>query len=154
MINAGHSAQGSLEMTLIRPFEETDRQQVIALWHTCTLTRPWNDPNKDIDRKNGFGADLFLVMMSDERLVGTVMGGYDGHRGVMNYLAVDPEFRGKGLGRLLVEALETKLRALGCPKINLLVRTDNIAVSDFYSTLDYKAQDDVVVFGKRLIEDD
>ena len=141
-------------MTALRPFEEADREQVISLWQECNLTRPWNDPNKDIDRKAGFGEELFLVLLADNKIIGTVMGGYDGHRGVMNYLAVSPDFRGMGHGRTLVEAIEEKLKALGCPKINLLVRTDNIEVSDFYSDLDYLAQDDVMVFGKRLIADE
>ena len=141
-------------MTVLRPFEQADRAQVISLWHACNLTRPWNDPGKDIDRKDGVGADLFLVLVSDEIVIGTVMGGYDGHRGVMNYLAVSPDHRGKGYGRILVEAVEDKLRALGCPKINLLMRTDNSEVADFYTDLEYTAQDDVMVFGKRLIPDD
>ena len=141
-------------MTALRPFEEADREQVISLWQECNLTRPWNDPNKDIDRKDGVGADLFLVLVSDEIVIGTVMGGYDGHRGVMNYLAVSPDHRGQGYGRMLVQAVEDKLTALGCPKINLLVRADNIEVADFYTDLQYAAQDDVMVFGKRLIADD
>ena len=82
------------------------------------------------------------------------MGGYDGHRGIMNYLAVSPDFRGKGYGKMLVEEVENKLKQLGCPKVNLLVRSDNSEVSDFYKSIDYKKQDDVSVFGKRLISDD
>jgi len=82
------------------------------------------------------------------------MGGYDGHRGVMNYLAVSPKFRGNGFGKMLVVEAENKLRQLGCPKVNLLVRSDNVEVSHFYESMDYKKQDDVSVFGKRLIPDD
>ena len=82
------------------------------------------------------------------------MGGYDGHRGIMNYLAVSPDFRGKGFGKMLVEEVEKKLKQLGCPKVNLLVRSDNVEVSKFYESINYKKQDDVSVFGKRLISDD
>ena len=82
------------------------------------------------------------------------MGGYDGHRGVMNYLAVNPKFRGNGFGKMLVKVVEKKLKLLGCPKVNLLVRSDNVEVSNFYESIDYRKQDDVSVFGKRLISDD
>ena len=141
-------------MTLIRQYNEKDREQIIELWKTCNLTRPWNDPNKDFDRKNGVGEDLFIVLEFENKIIGTVMGGYDGHRGIMNYLAVSPDFRGKGFGKMLVEEVEKKLKQLGCPKVNLLVRLDNVEVGNFYESIDYKKQDDVSVFGKRLISDD
>jgi ribosomal protein S18 acetylase RimI-like enzyme len=143
-----------MSMTIVRQYNENDRENVIALWKICDLTRPWNDPDKDFDRKKGVGEDLFMVLEYENKIIGTLMGGYDGHRGVMNYLAVDPNFRGHGFGKILVEAVEDKLKNRGCPKINLLVRSDNIEVSDFYEGLDYKKQGDVSVFGKRLISDD
>ena len=77
-------------------------------------------------------------------------GGYDGHRGIMNYLAISPDFRGKGFGKMLAEEVEKKLKQLGCPKVKLLVRSDNIEVRNFYESIDYKKQDDVSVFGKIL----
>ena len=141
-------------MIVIRQYSEKDREQIIELWKTCDLTRPWNDPNKDFDRKRGFGEDLFIVLEYENKIIGTVMGGYDGHRGIMNYLAVSPDFRGKGYGKMLVEEVENKLKQLGCPKVNLLVRSDNSEVNNFYKSIDYKKQDDVSVFGKRLIADD
>ena len=141
-------------MTVIRQYNERDREQVIELWKTCNLTRPWNDPNKDLDRKTRTGEELFIVLEYEDKIIGTVMGGYDGHRGVMNYLAVSPKFRGNGFGKMLVVEAENKLRQLGCPKVNLLVRSDNVEVSHFYEGMDYKKQDDVSVFGKRLIPDD
>ena len=141
-------------MILIRQYYEKEREQIIELLKTCNLTRPWNDPNKDFDRKNGVGEDLFIVLEFENKIIGTVMGGYDGHRGIMNYLAVSPDFRGKGFGKMLVEEVEKKLKQLGCPKVNLLVRSDNVEVSNFYESIDYKKQDDVSVFGKRLISDD
>tara|TARA_Y100001934_G_C11915277_1_gene568575 strand:- start:10 stop:435 length:426 start_codon:yes stop_codon:yes gene_type:complete len=141
-------------MTVIRQYNEKDRDQVIELWKTCKLTRPWNDPNKDFDRKKGFGESLFIVLEYENKIIGTAMGGYDGHRGAINYLAVSPKFRGNGFGKMLVEAVENKLKQLGCSKVNLLVRSDNVEVSNFYEDIDYKKQDDVSVFGKRLIPDD
>ncbi len=136
----------------IRPFEETDTEAVVALWQACDLTRPWNDPYKDIQRKLTVGRDLFLVAVLDGELIGTAMGGYEGHRGWVNYLAVAPEHQKKGYGRLLMTHLETKLLALGCPKINLQVRASNTAVIHFYEAIGYK-QDPVVSLGKRLIPD-
>ena len=141
-------------MTITRQYNEKDRKQVIDLWKTCNLIRPWNDPNKDFDRKKGNGENLFIVLEYQNKIVGTVMGGYDGHRGVMNYLAVSPKFQRNGFGKILVKEVENKLKELGCPKVNLLVRSDNFEVRNFYESIDYKKQDDVSVFGKRLISDD
>ena len=141
-------------MIVIRQYSEKDRQQIIELWKTCDLIRPWNDPTKDFDRKKGVGEDLFIVLEIENKIIGTVLGGYDGHRGIMNYLAVSPDFRGKGYGKMLVEEVENKLKQLGCPKVNLLVRSDNSEVSEFYKSINYEKQDDVSVFGKRLISDD
>ena len=77
------------------------------------------------------------------------MGGYDGHLGIMNHLAVSPDFRVIGYGKMLVKEVEKKLKKLGCPKVNLLVRSDNSEVSNFYKSIEYKKEDDVSVFGKR-----
>ncbi len=137
----------------IRPFEETDRTAVVDLWATCGLTRPWNDPNLDIDRKVAVADDLFLVAISEDRLVGSVMAGYDGHRGWVNYLGVNPMLQGSGLGQLLMDEVERRLVTMDCPKINLQIRTENTGVQNFYRRLGYEA-DDVVSMGKRLIADE
>lgn len=131
----------------------------MALWGACGLLRPWNDPHKDITRKLLEQPELFLVAVASgadagaaERLVGTVMAGYDGHRGWVYYLAVDPAWQGQGVGRRLMQRVEADLLALGCPKINLMVRADNSAVLDFYARLGFTA-DASVSLGKRLIPD-
>lgn len=136
----------------IRPFHEADRAGVIALWQACGLTRPWNDPSRDIDRKLTVQPELFLVGQIDGRLIATVMAGFEGHRGWMNYLAVDPAHRSQGHGRALLETIEQALLARGCPKLNLQVRADNAAVIAFYGAAGYVA-DPVVSLGKRLIAD-
>jgi ribosomal protein S18 acetylase RimI-like enzyme len=138
---------------LIRTFNEKDRRRVIELWELCGLIRPWNDPNKDIIRKMTSQPDLFFVLEIDGVVQATVMIGYDGHRGWMNYLGVSPEVRMLGLGRTLVEYAERKLIELGCPKLNLQVRTTNIEVIEFYKRLGFE-QDDVVSLGKRLLKDE
>src|SRR5262245_37133406 len=111
---------------LIRPFDPADEAAVIALWQRCGLTRPWNDPRKDIARKMAVRPDLFLVGEIDGVIVATVMAGYEGHRGWVNYLGVDPERRREGLGRAIMERVEELLRESGCPKINLQVRASNV----------------------------
>lgn len=137
----------------IRPFVEADRHAVLDLWQRCGLTVPWNDPNKDINRKLKVGADLFLVGEVDGQPVAAVMGGYEGHRGWANYLAVDPDHQGQGLARRMMMDLEERLRALGCPKINLQVRETNDSVLAFYEALGYRV-DASVSLGKRLESDE
>ena len=136
----------------IRPFHAADEPAVIALWERCKLTRSWNDPHKDIGRKLGVQRELFLVGAESGVIVAAVMAGYDGHRGSVNYLAVDPQHRRRGHGAALMRRIEEILTQRGCPKVNLAVRTTNPEVIAFYRKLGY-APDDVVPLGKRLIPD-
>lgn len=136
----------------IRQYVESDRTALIALWERAGLVVPWNNPDKDIDRKLQKDADLLLVGIVSDNLVATVMGGYDGHRGWINYLAVDPDNRREGLGEQLMLAVESRLRELGCAKINLQIRRSNTPVISFYEAIDY-SEDDVVSYGKRLDPD-
>jgi ribosomal protein S18 acetylase RimI-like enzyme len=142
-----------LSSLTIRPFQLSDEAAVIALWARCELIRPWNDPQKDIQRKLRVQPELFLVGLIDNVIVATVMGGYEGHRGWINYLAVSPDHQGQSLGRTIMEHAEEQLRALGCAKINLLVRTTNDRVVAFYERLGYR-RDDVLCLGKRLEHDE
>jgi len=93
------------------------------------------------------------VGVQDGHIVASVMAGYEGHRGWLNYLAVAPERQRHGLARAMVAEAERLLREAGCPKINLLVRSANQGVIEFYRRLGY-AVDDVVSMGKRLENDD
>jgi ribosomal protein S18 acetylase RimI-like enzyme len=137
----------------IRRYQPSDESALVALWHACGLVRAWNDPHKDIQRKLTVQPELFLVGTIGEKLVASVMAGFDGHRGWVNYLAVDPAQRKSGLGRALMEKVEQALKAAGCPKLNLQVRTSNHEVLAFYRRLGY-LQDDAVSLGKRLIPDE
>lgn len=138
----------------IRPFDLADSEDVIAVWEACRMTVPWNDPHKDIARKMQVNPELFLVaVVENGRIAGTVMGGYEGHRGWINYLAVSPDCQGQGIGRALMAEVEAKLAAMGCAKINLQVRTNNRAVIQFYGHIGYHI-DDVISLGKRLISDE
>jgi ribosomal protein S18 acetylase RimI-like enzyme len=136
----------------IRTFHAADESAVVALWDECRLTRPWNDPHKDIARKLAIQSELFLVGVVDEAVIASVMAGYEGHRGWMNYLAVTPRFRGRGYVRALVDHVERLLLERGCPKVNLQVRASNPDALAFYRRLGY-VQDESISLGKRLIVD-
>lgn len=136
----------------IRAFEPQDESAVVALWEACRLTRPWNDPRRDIARKLAVQPELFLVGEAEDGIVASVMAGYEGHRGWVNYLAVAPAFRGRGYGRALMQHVEAALERRGCPKISLLVRHSNHDATEFYRRLGY-VEDESVSLGKRLIDD-
>lgn len=136
----------------IRPFQPTDQDAVINLWHQCGLTRPWNDPAKDIQRKLTIQPELFLVGEVNGQVMASAMAGYDGHRGSVFYLAVAPEHQKTGYGRQLMQKIEELLIDMGCPKLNIVVRSTNEQVLAFYESLGYEL-DDVVWLGKRLISD-
>ena len=139
-----------MEELLIRPYDPADEAGVIALWRNVfPESPPWNDPAADITRKLSIQPDLFLIAEVEQTLVGTAMGGFDGHRGWVYYLAVASEHRRKGFARELVVALETRLLGYGCTKINLQVRATNQDVVDFYLGLGY-AIEDRVSMGKRI----
>lgn len=134
----------------IRPCQAKDREDVIALWQACGLVTPPNDPQADFNHKIRFQPDLFLVGLDrGGRLQASVMAGYEGHRGWINYLAVSPAMRRRGVGSQMMLAAEKRLRSLGCPKINLQVRRHNREVLAFYRRIGF-TEDNVVSLGKRL----
>ena len=130
-----------------------DERAIIALWEKCDLIVPWNNPAQDIGRKLKVDQDLFLVGEVDGKIVASVMGGYEGHRGWINYLAVHPEHRRKGLGKKIMLEVEKRIKEKGCPKINLQVRASNYDVIAFYNAIGF-VDDKVIGLGKRLIEDE
>lgn len=136
----------------IRSFVSNDTVEVIKLWTECQLTRAWNNPRLDIERKLAVDADLFIVGELNGTVVATAMFGYEGHRGWVNYLAVSQSYQRKGFARELMAYGEQLLLAKGCPKINLQVRATNTSALGFYEKLGY-ANDEVISLGKRLIPD-
>ena len=138
-----------MSLLQIRAFEPEDEEAVVDLWRRCNLLRPWNDPHDDIACKLEVQPELFLVGALAGRVVASAMAGYEGHRGWINYLAVDPDCRRQGLGRRIMAEAERLLRARGCPKINLLVRSDNVEAMSFYERIGFE-RDAVVSYGKRL----
>lgn len=137
---------------VIRSFEVADEEAVVGVWDASGLTHPNNDPHKDIARKMKVNPELFLVGELDGQIVGTVMVGYDGHRGWINYLGVTPQHQGHGYGQALMAEAERLLRERGCPKINLQVRGTNTKVIAFYEKIGF-ALDHTVSLGKRLDPD-
>ncbi|KAA0961209.1 GNAT family acetyltransferase [Microbacterium sp. ANT_H45B] len=142
----------------VRAFERADTEPVVALWTEAGLTRPWNDPRLDIERKLRVQPELFLVAedtsgdVGESAIVGTVMAGYDGHRGWIYYLASAESHRHHGIARALVHEVERLLEEMGCPKVQLMVREGNDGVLAFYDALDYEPFS-VTNLGKRLIVD-
>ncbi len=149
---ATHSTRSWGSYVQIRSFEDQDTEKVVSLWRECQLVVPWNDPHKDILRKTQVARELFLVGTLNGEIVATIMGGYEGHRGWINYLAVSPSHQRKGYGQDLVRTLEALLLQRGCPKINLQIRHGNDAVQAFYESLGF-ADDKAMSMGKRIIPD-
>ncbi|MCP4402121.1 MAG: GNAT family acetyltransferase [bacterium] len=136
----------------IRPYLPDNEHKVIALWQRCNLLSPSNNPRQDIARKLRVNPELFWVGLLNEKLVATCMAGYEGHRGWINYLAVDPDYQRQGLASQIMSHAEDALKALGCPKINLQVRSANTKVIAFYESLGFST-DLTTSMGKRLLKD-
>ena len=134
----------------IRPFTESDMDGVAALWtEAFPGNSPWNIPEDDIKRKLKIQREMFLVAEIKGAIVGTAMAGYDGHRGWVYYVAVAEKYRRRGIGKALMRRVEKELAKLGCPKLNLQVRSSNKEVVDFYLSLGYRIEDRVSM-GKLL----
>lgn len=138
---------------IIRSYHELDYRAVVHLWEQCGLIVPWNNPQRDIERKLTVQSELFLIGVLNDKTIATAMVGYDGHRGWVNYLAVSPKSQRQGIARQMMKEAERRLLKLGCPKLQAQVRTSNSGVIEFYKKLGYGI-DDVVNIGKRLISDD
>ena len=132
-----------------RDIQTGDEDSVVTLWQRCALTRDWNDPYRDIAFARQGETSTVLVGIAEGRLVASVMAGHDGHRGVLYYLAVDPDYQNRGFGKAAVAAAEAWLRGRGVWKINLMVRGENQGAGHFYERLGY-AINPVISFGKRL----
>jgi len=141
-------------LLVVRDFQPEDGDAVVALWDACGLIRPWNNPHRDILRKLADSNGAFWVATSADDVaddvIASVMIGYDGHRGSINYLAVAAAWQRTGIGVRLMRQAEAFLLDRGCPKVNLCVRKDKEAVCALYDHMGY-AIDDVHLFGKRLI---
>jgi ribosomal protein S18 acetylase RimI-like enzyme len=135
---------GAVQPLAITPIDDADVAEIVALWQACGLTRPWNDPATDIAfARRGSNATV-LIGRDDSSIVATVLVGHDGHRGWVYYLAVDPNHRHKGYGRIMMDTAENWLRETGIEKLQLLVRADNKSVKNFYQSLGYSEQERII----------
>jgi ribosomal protein S18 acetylase RimI-like enzyme len=138
----------------IRQFQfPADYQQVFDLWSSMErgVHVGRSDSPVEIEKKLARDPDLFLVAECEERLIGSVIGGYDGRRGLIYHLAVSTNFRGRGIGSQLMDAVEARLRDKGCLKCYLLVTNDNRDVEDYYRNRGWQHMDSVRLFGKELL---
>lgn len=159
----GPAGAAACEAFVVDEIRDGDVDVVVDLWHACGLTRPWNDPHRDLANARATPTSTVLVLRRDGAdqgsvpvgptgrgaPVGSVMAGFDGHRGWLYYLAVDASVRGSGHGRRLVVAAEAWLAAQGAEKVQLMVRSTNVAVQGFYARLGY-SDAECVVLGRRL----
>ena len=134
----------------IRTAKLQDTPAIVALWKETNLLVPWNNPEEDIKRAFSTPTSTILVAEIENKLIGTILAGYDGHRGWIYYLAVKPEYQKHGYGRRLVEAAEDWLKSQGAPKIHLLIRKDNSQVQSFYHSIGYETSD--VLMMKKTID--
>ena len=138
----------------IRNYQSADRQQVVNLWNDVfPNSTGHNEPHRAIDRKIAVNDGLFFVALENDILAGTILAGYDGHRGWIYSVAVDPTHKRRGIGSALVRHAQEALQKIGCPKVNLQVRTDNAAVVAFYESLGFEAEQRISM-GKRITSTD
>jgi ribosomal protein S18 acetylase RimI-like enzyme len=136
----------------LRSFAWSDLEAVLDLWRAAGpgIHLGRSDSPEEIRKKLSRDPDLFLVAEDQGRIIGAVMGGYDGRRGLVYHLAVLPERRRRGLGSTLMAELEQRLRAKGCVKYYLLVTPDNPQVLEFYRELGWSVMD-MTLMGKELM---
>lgn len=134
----------------VRPYGDGDEEAVVALWsRVFPGPSPWNDPRLVIATKTATQPELFFVAVVEGSVVGTAIGGFDGHRGWLYTVAVHPDWQRRAIGTALVRRVEAALVTLGCPKLNLQIVTSNAGVVAFYERLGY-AIEERVSMGKRL----
>jgi ribosomal protein S18 acetylase RimI-like enzyme len=124
----------------IRDYQTEDEAALVELWQACGLTRPWNDPQMDIAMAISTPGSRILVGELSSTIVASAMVGFDGHRGWIYYMAVAPDRRGQGLGRMMFGAAKSWLKDCGALKLQLMVRADNEKAIGFYRALGLEPQ--------------
>ena len=129
-----------------------DYEKVLRLWENCGegISLGASDEPGEIAKKLERDPDLALIIEVDGDLAGAVLGGFDGRRGMVYHLAVDPKYRELGLGSQLMEELENRLRAKRCLKVYLLVKKGNLQAQSFYGKRDWEEMKQVSIFAKKL----
>ena len=129
-----------------------DYESVYQLWKSIEkgVHMGRSDTLAEIGKKIARDPDLFIVAESDDHIIGSVMGGFDGRRGLIYHLAVAAPFRGLGIGSRLMEEVESRLRGKGCLKCYLMVTSDNPEAEGYYRQRGWQPMDTVHLFGKEL----
>jgi ribosomal protein S18 acetylase RimI-like enzyme len=135
----------------IRDYKTNDYTRVLALWQNSGLIMSRSDSKESLQKQLKRDPDLFIVAEEDGRILGVVLGRWEGRRGWINRLAVAPEQRSKNLGSQMVKEVENRLKAKGCEKVNLLIDAGNAGVQDFYRKLGYN-NDDLIFMEKWLVK--
>jgi ribosomal protein S18 acetylase RimI-like enzyme len=133
----------------VRRCTSDDRDLAVGLWTRCGLTRPWNNPAADFDLALSSASSTMLGGFVDSTLIASAMVGFDGHRGWVYYVSVEPAYRGRGFGARMMRAAETWLRHMGAPKIQFMVREEITSAVQFYGKLGFERQS-VITLGRRL----
>lgn len=133
----------------VREFRREDGKRLRAFWVACGIRIRRGDDDDSLDRFAGRERGLFLVVELEQRIVGSALAGWDGRRGWLYHVAVDPAERKRRIASDLVARLEARLRELGCPKINLIVWEDNSEAMRFWEALGYR-REKAVEYGKEL----
>ena len=149
----GQTAKLAMPSTLIREFRfPEDYPAIFKLWSEAGSgihLRKSDEPD-EIAKKLKRDADLFLLAEIEGQIVGSVLGGFDGRRGMVYHLAVAEAFRQRGIGADLMEELEKRLREKGCIRYYLLVTKDNTTAVRFYENLGWKQMDDLFLYAKDI----
>ncbi|MDN3956404.1 GNAT family acetyltransferase [Sporolactobacillus laevolacticus] len=132
-----------------RSFTLNDFNSVIHLWNKAGLILSPSDTSEGLKKKLQRDSELFFVAEGDHQIIGVVMGSYDGRRGWINHLAVDPEYQGRKIGQAMIMELEKRFKKEGCEKVNLLIEPSNKGVQSFYEKQAYKR--DELIFMEKWI---
>ncbi len=138
-------------MNIVKYQDELHRQGTIALWQSVfDYSSSHNTQERSLDNKIAHNDGLFWIALDDDKQVcGSILGGYDGHRGWIYSLAVLPQYRHSGLGTKLLETAEDALSRLDCPKINLQIMPENRGVIEFYQKNGYQVEERISM-GKKI----
>lgn len=137
---------------LVRPFVMDDYPVVLTLWRDAgpgLTLRPSDEP-EEVAKKLGHDPDLFLIAEEEDQVVGVIMGAWDGRRGWIHHLAVLANNRKQGIGSALLNEVESRLKAKGCLKVNLMVHKENTAAQGLYRRLGYNDMSSILLMGKEL----
>jgi ribosomal protein S18 acetylase RimI-like enzyme len=134
----------------IRKMNINDYDSVYEIWQKCGFELGASDSREEVEKFILKNPDSSLVGIADNKIIGSVLGGYDGRRGLVHHLSVDPEYRKLGYGKALVNALEVEFKKAGVVKMSFWVKVDNLKVVDFYKGCGYQKRDDIITMSKSL----